>query len=35
MDDWLINLAKYVPLLPFDPVKQPDVIIEALAEPTV
>jgi len=33
LDDWLINLSKYVPLLPFDPVKQPDVLIEALTKP--
>lgn len=32
MDEWLEKLATYTPLMPFDPVKQPDVLINAVQQ---
>lgn len=32
MDEWLEKLAVYTPLMPFDPVKQPDVLITAVQQ---
>lgn len=32
MDEWLEKLSVYTPLLPFDPVKQPDVLISAVQQ---
>lgn len=32
MDEWLEKLATYTPLMPFDPVKQPDILITAVKQ---
>lgn len=32
MDDWMSKLSDYTQLMPFDPVKQPDVLISAVQQ---